>query len=367
MMELSDNMNRIVFFDGTLREGGAERVISILSNVMAQTTNYKVSIALWYDEEPFYEIDERVDIIRIPQKTKKSSFFGNFFWLRKYMKNECDTIISFLAPFNVLALLAHLGLKCPIIVADRNNPKKVPSNFFIRKARDFLYLCADRVVLQTEQNDMYFSYIKESKRRVIYNPICLKEKTGLALGMEKKKKIVSVGRLIEQKNQKMMINAFSKLEKKYPNYELWIYGEGNYRDELERLIRELGLEKKVFLPGNSKDIFTVISDAEFFVMSSNYEGMPNALLEAMCLGLPVISTKVSGAIDVIKNEYNGLLVDIDDIDGLIIAMDKLFSDEELRANLAKSACQLAEELAPEKIVSQWWELIEQCKERQKDV
>lgn len=300
-------MNNYIFFIGTLLEGGAERVISILTKELADEKDTKVSIVLWYDKDTFYQISPKVNLIKIPQMSGNNNFFQNLLWFRKFLKKEKGVLISFLASFNMLAIVAHLFVKTPIIVADRSDPSRVPTNYFIRKIRDILYIFADGVVLQTKQNSRYFSHITSSKKTVIYNPILLGDRNGIALSTNKKKKIVSVGRLIPLKNHELLINAFSLIIKKYPDYELWIYGEGMLRAHLEEIIKRLDLSKRIYLPGNSKKVYEEICDAEIFVLSSNYEGMPNALLEAMCLGLPVISTKVSGASDIIKDGENGYL------------------------------------------------------------
>ena len=151
----------------------------------------------------------------------------------------------------------------------------------------------------------------------------------------------------------MMIDAFSSVIQKYPDYKLVIYGEGELRPELEQLIKEYKLENSVYLPGVKKDIHQYIKDAEMFLLTSKFEGMPNALIEAMCLGLPCISTKVSGAVDLIKNGENGLLVDLDDTEELIANIEKIIEDNEYAFELGKKASFLNEELSVARIADKW--------------
>lgn len=349
-------MKRYLFFIGTLCNGGAERVVSILVSQMAKK-GMPVEIVTYYDRPVSYELDPKVKMTALETMTGSRNRLKNLIELRKYFRENARVVISFLAPFNMMAIAAHLGMKTPIVVADRNDPAKVPSNRYVRKLRDFSYRFADGIVVQTQKNKAYFSDAIQKKSRVIYNPIDLKEKAGIAFDTPKTKKIVTAGRLMPQKNQKMMIRAFADVLKKYPEYELVIYGEGPSRAELEEQILELGLQTKVSLPGNVTDIHEKIKDAEIFVLSSEFEGMPNALIEAMCLGLPVISTKVSGATDLIKDHENGLLTENDDQKAFTEAMLELLDDQELRKKCAKNAMHLNDDLEIGKIMEQWIEFI----------
>lgn len=348
--------NKCVFFIGALREGGAERVVSLLTDKLVET-NKNIEIICYYDYEVFYKINPKVRITFIQRETGTKNILTNVLWLRKYVKKNVSTIVSFLAPFNMVALVATIGIKKKIIVADRNDPRYIPSNLIIRKLRDFLYNFADAVVVQTTNNKEYFSRRIQEKIAVIHNPVDMGEKRGMALQTPKKKRIVSVGRLMPQKNQKMLLQAFAIVSQDFPEYELTIYGEGDYRTELEKEIKTLGLETKVMLPGKEKNVFDKIANAELFVLSSDYEGMPNALIEAMCLGLPVVSTAVSGTSDLIEGDVNGIIVEIGNKEQLIYAMKELIADEEKRAIFAKNAIAINDKLQSEFVSRQWEVLI----------
>lgn len=347
---------RIVFFCGTLMQGGAERVISILSKKFCEK-GLDVSILYYYNSEIFYSIHSDVKLFCVQEQTASKNVLKNLLWIRRFFNKNADVVISFLASFNILALVANMGLKSSIIVADRSDPYVVPSNMLIRKIRDFLYCFADGVVLQTKRNFDYFSKSVQKKSSIIFNPTNIGEYKGFALSTEKNKRVVTVGRLMPSKNQKMLIEAFSQISQKFPSYTLTIYGEGKAREDLENYISELQLSDKVFLPGEEKNIFGKIADADLFVLPSNYEGMPNALIEAMCLGLPVISTDVSGASDFITNEINGLIVERNNLPQLVAAMEKALSDENYRKVSAGQAVNVIEKVDTDNIVQKWLTII----------
>ena len=349
--------SKVVFFIGALGNGGAERVISILTRHLA-TVGVPVEIVLYYDREPFYEIHSDVRITYIERETKSKNIIKNTLWLRRYFKKNADLVVSFLAQFNMIALTAAFATGIPVIVADRNDPRFMPMQAPLRWARNLLYHLADQVIVQTQHNKSYFSKSLQKKCKIIYNPVDLGEKRGLALGMEKRPRIVSVARLMEQKNQLMLLDAFSSIKRTFPNHTLTIYGDGPFREVLERRVEELSLRDSVLLPGKVQNVFDCIADAELFVLSSDFEGMPNALIEAMCLGLPVISTAVSGATDLILDGQNGLLTPVGDTQRLAACMMRMLEDAQLRQTCAQEALKINDQLCVERIVCQWLKCFE---------
>jgi len=345
-------MKKVIFFLSSLEEGGAQRVVSILSNNLSER-DFDIEVLTYYNEDINYELSNKVKVVSVIKETNSNNILTNSLWIKKHFNKNGDIIVSFLAPFNMLALA--INNKLPIIVADRNDPSRVPGNKIVRKLRDLLYKKANMVVLQTETNRKYFSYIKNTK--VIYNPIDMKENAGLALRSKKSNKIVSVARLMPQKNQLMLIDAFNEIKDKYKDYKLVIYGEGTSRDELQKHIDELDLTEKIVLAGNSKDVFNDIKDAKIFVLSSNYEGMPNSLIEAMCLGLPVISTRVSGTEELIEDGMNGFIIDVNSKEQLVYKLNKLLEDEKLREEFGEKAIELNKKLAVDVISKQWIDCI----------
>lgn len=348
---------RYVFFIATLGKGGAERVVSVLTRKMAEE-GLNVEILLYMDRDVFYDIDSRIKITKVQAETKSNNLIKNIIWMRKFFKERADAVISFLAPFNMMCICSLMFSHIPLVVADRSDPRQIPANKFLRKLRNFLYRFSDGVVVQTQNNRAYFSKFIQKKSSVIANPVDLNDKNGQALSTVKEKEIVTAGRLIKAKNQALLISAFAEIHKEFPEYRLIIYGDGNQKENLEEMVDKLELTDYIKLPGNQKDIFDKISKAELFVLSSDCEGMPNALLEAMCLGLPVISTKVSGATDVIVDGESGLLVDCGSVGQMADAIRLMITDAELRNKCAENATHLAERLTVDKIYRQWMDVCE---------
>jgi GalNAc-alpha-(1->4)-GalNAc-alpha-(1->3)-diNAcBac-PP-undecaprenol alpha-1,4-N-acetyl-D-galactosaminyltransferase len=351
------NMRSLKIISATLSHGGSERVISTLSGEFLKYFD-NVEIILYYSNPIWYKVDPRVKITIIDEHILNKGVLTKAKWLRNYINNDKpEIVISFLAPFNMFTLISLMGLSIPVIVADRNDPRFVPVTPYLRFLRNILYHFASGIVVQTKSNKSYFSNLIQEKCKVIFNPIFLNIDAGSALVSTKKKKIASVGRLTKQKNQVMLINAFGKLHEKYPEYNLVIYGEGPMREELTKYIKSVGLEKFIELPGAKQDVCNYILDSELFVMTSNYEGMPNALIEAMCLGLPVISTKVSGATDLIKNRENGLLIEIGSEKELEQGMLEVLSNTNFAHTLGQNAVEVIDQLNLDVIVSQWMDML----------
>lgn len=358
----STSKKRIVFFTAALEQGGAERVISILTKYLAGY-NFHVEILLYYNRPVLYPIHLGVKITSVEKETGSKNILKNLFWMRKFFKMHADIVISFLASFNILAVFAHLGLSSILIVADRVDPWFVPSHFILRKIRDFSYRLADGVTVQTQHNKAYFPSAVQKRTAVIYNPIDLGDKRGQALHTPKQNKIVCVGRLKSQKNHALLLKSFTQIQADFPTFKLVFYGEGPEKSNLQETVCKLGLEKHVYFAGNIKNLFDEIADAKLFVLCSNYEGMSNALAEAMCLGLPVISTDVSGAAELIENGKSGFVIPKNSQEALTQTMKKILTNETLQKQLGQQAVKLNEQLKVSTIVKQWVDFIQKM-ERQ---
>lgn len=338
--------------------GGAERVISILSSEFAKKFD-QVKIFIWLDKPVFYHIDSSVEIINITEECKSNNLFSKMIWFRKYIKmNPSDVILSFLAKSSIPVIYSTLFLTPKKIIAERNDPRKLKGGYLMRKFRDFTYNFADGILEQTNNNKNYFKGKKLSKTSVIYNPVFMDTNlVGSALNAAKTKTIVNVGRLEPQKDQETLIKAFAILHKKHPDYQLHIYGEGNERKKLESLIDNLNLSEYIILKGSTENIFESIKSAKAFILTSKFEGMPNALIEAMCLGLPCISTKVSGATDLIIDNMNGKLVDIGNVNQIASAIISLIEDDEHSFTLGNNATRLYQKLNVSIISKEWIDYI----------
>ena len=319
---------KISFFLGSMGRGGAERVISILSRNFAEK-GWITQVGLLLFNKIDYKLDSSTQIFDFSGDVK-SRIARIPYWLiaiRSFVKREQPKIIvSFAARINILVLLATLGLHAKVIISERNDPIHDGRGFFTRCLVRLLYPFAYKIVFQTRRSFQYFPKRIQKKGIVIPNPISV---SCFALS-EKKKKIVSVGRLTKQKNHFLLIKAFAFVRKKFPRYELYIYGDGELHDELVMLTQKLGIEKYVHFEGNISNIHEMVADAELFVLSSNYEGLSNALLEAMMMGIPCISTNVAGSDEFIENGKNGILVPVGDLNAMCVAMETLIKDKSLQ-------------------------------------
>lgn len=352
-------MSKIIVSIATLGSGGAERVLSVLSTPMADNFD-EVQYVLWEGGESFYPIDSRVKMVSLPELSGRKGRNRQITTFRRYIRKERpDLVLSFLTPYNMLVLLSTIGMKQKVIVAERTDPKRLLAGGKLGLwLRDGLYHRANGILTQTEYAKSCYDIKFKGKTAVIYNPVNMNdEQVGLSLRISKEHVFVTAGRLEPVKDQMMMIEAFGAFHKSHPDYRLVIYGEGPMRETLQRQINSLGLQDTVVLAGRSNDLWNKIASAEAFLLTSEYEGMSNALIEAMCLGLPVVSTKVAGAIDLIKDGENGFLIDVHDKEKLTKRMTFLADSPEKREQMGQRASKIYEQVRQEKIVKQWIEYL----------
>ncbi|CAO5675697.1 MAG: GalNAc-alpha-(1-_4)-GalNAc-alpha-(1-_3)-diNAcBac-PP-undecaprenol alpha-1,4-N-acetyl-D-galactosaminyltransferase [Holosporales bacterium] len=360
---------KLTFIISSMRSGGAERVMASLVNHFVEI-GYDVTLILFTpaSEKRFYEIDERVHVKALDCLSYNQSIFvyiKNIFYclfvLRKALKKiSPDCIISFLESVNIATLMANYGLKIPVIVSERIDPHFHRVFAVYRFARKVLYPLSTFIVMQTKGAAKYFSDHFLKKIKIIPNPIrALMDMKEHAHSSYYCFKIINVARLVDFKNQATLIKAFSLFLKEYPNSQLEIYGEGDRKEALEHLIKGLNLEENVFLKGNYRPIEEKLIDADIFVFPSFYEGFPNALLEAMSVGLPVIASNVTGNNDLVTHGENGLLFDPNNINELYKKMIEM-TDFTLRGKLAENAKEVNDLYREEKIYKQWQDLIEEA-------
>ena len=347
-------MSRIVISCANLTSGGAERVLSILSKPLVEQYD-EVIYVMWVEGPVYYEIDSRVKLISIENESGSKNHILKMFWFRKFIKSICpDLVISFLTPYNMRVSLSLLGLNTKIVVAERNDPHLIPGGKVVACLRNLLYIKAKGILCQTKYAAAAFKGILYKKTHVIYNPVVMNgDLVSSALATPKENLIVSVARLVPQKDQKSLINAFYKFKQRHSDYRLIIYGEGPYRHILETYIKSLNLSDSVFLPGVEKHIWQKIKRAKLFVLSSKMEGMSNAMIEAMCLGLPVISTKVAGATDLIQDGKNGFLTEVADSNKIADLFALIVDNPDYAMTIGSNASHIYEDLKSDVIIPQW--------------
>ena len=342
---------KITFVSGAMGRGGAERVISILSNhYSAQGHDVEICTVLHSNIE--YKLDDSIKVTDLSRDSVglKKDFFPLLCRIRKHIKKTSpDVVVSFMAQIAFLVGLAIKGLKVRHVVSERIDPSMVKRGKIYESVLHHVYATSEKVVLQTKRAYNYFPAKVQRKSTIILNPIEVKAYAST----EKSMRIVTAGRLEAQKNHKMLINAFEALKDKYPEYILDIYGQGSLHNELQQYIANKNLENRVFLKGNSPVIHEEIASAELFILPSNFEGLSNALLEAMMMGLPVISTACSGSDETIIDGENGMLVPVGDESSLVRVIDRVLSDSDLRRKIGDGARLSAEQFKTENVIKMW--------------
>lgn len=297
-----------------LAHAGAERVAASWANYLAKE-GHDVFAMVYALSKDTYELDTRVRVVPVAD-TQEAYFHMPKAKQLKSIRNiiqreQPEILISFLPKMQITTMLATLGMGIKRIETVRNNPwidKDVGNKRFLWN------LCFHRshtIIVQTKEQSLYFPQTLQKKIAVISNPISndfanrQKEYTNKEI-----RKFVSVARINPQKNYPMMVRAFAKIAQDVPACTLDIYGAGSAESiqDLQVLINQLGMEKNINLCGWKKNISEMLLSYDAFLMSSDYEGMPNALAEAMASGLICLSTDCkTGPKDMIDPGINGYL------------------------------------------------------------
>ena len=308
------NAQKICIAIHGLAQAGAERVAASWANYLAQQ-GHNVFVLVYACSENTYALDDTVRVI--PLATTPEAYFQmskpkQLLRIRKIIRQEKpEIIISFLPKMQISMMLATFGMRVKRIETVRNNPwvdKDVEGKRFLW---NLCFQRSDAIIVQTKEQSLYFSQRLKNRCVIISNPVSeefiAQQKV---YGAEGVRKFVAVARLNTQKNYPMMIRAFAAVAKENPVYTLDIYGAGTPEatQKLQMLISQLGMEENIHLCGWTRDISKALPSYDAFLMSSDYEGMPNALAEAMASGLICLSTDCkTGPKDMIDHKQNGLL------------------------------------------------------------
>lgn len=354
----------ILFVIQGMRSGGAERVMSLLCNNISQRGN-KVILAITETMEDFaYQVSSSVDVIDVTAKTgnAQKTRMKQIQNLRKlYKERKPDVVVSFITRTNICAVIAGLGLNIPIIVSERNNPKVDPASKATRKLRDIVYPFADGFVFQTQFAKDCFPYGIQRRATVIFNPVS--DVVTEVSASKRHKRIIAVGRLEPQKNYTMMLRGLAKVLPKHPGYYVDIWGTGGLSKQLQNDIDNLGMQKRINLRGFTTNSIQEMADSEVYLMTSNFEGMPNALMEAMCVGCACISTDAPayGARELINDGENGFLIPVNDEVALVEKLDAILSNPTMIQEFSQKAKDVYIKFNTEAIVDQWLTYIERIR------
>lgn len=343
--------------------GGAEKQIIMLANAMAERNHdvYLISISL---NNCMYSVNEKVQRVYLSERVRGPlKHITRYQDLKKCLtKIKPDVSVSFWGESAYLTSLMKKNNIGKVIYSERGDPGDKEYSGIIGFIRDVTLPRIDGFVFQSHGARDFFGQKVKNRSIIISNPVFINQNR-YPIPQNREKKIVTVGRLHQQKNHKLLIKAFEKASPKFPEYVLEIFGDGNLKEELENEITRRNLKERVFLRGTSSNIYDLINSASLFVLSSDYEGVPNTLLEAMALGLPCISTdcRPGGAREVITDGKNGILVPVGDADKMAEAMESVLLDGNISSKLGEEARGCMKKYTPQVIYSQWESFFSQIK------
>lgn len=346
-------MKKVIFVSGRLGGGGSERVLTLVANQM-KCDGYNVSIITFNNMPVEYDNECMVSNIHY---TNDSNQIQNL--RREIKKISPDAVIAFEYYVGMKTVLATRGMKMKVIVSERNDPHKLDAQPLKKHLRNILYGWADIVVCQTNDAKAYFSKKIQRKSVVICNPV----RDGLPLWKgEKSHTIVNYCKLEKQKNLPLLINAFSIVKDKHPDWNLEIYGDGSEKQNLLDLIKSKGLQESVKIYPFVENIHEIAATKYMFVSSSDFEGISNSMLEAMAMGMPVVCTDcpIGGAKMIIEDGINGLLVCTEKYIELATAMEHLIQNYDIAIKVSRNAKKVKDRYALPLITKKWEMLVDYC-------
>lgn len=348
---------------GSLEGGGGQRVVCLLANSWAEAGH---NVVIYHNDHinktfPF-SMHPAVQLKRLPialparnRFVARVRFFRDIMVVRRTLLQAGHHVfLPFLPQPNVMGILACLGTGIPVVITELCHPDYDVLGGYWKLLRRLTYPFAAGFVVQTTDIRNWFQDKAGLTPTVIPNPVPVPEYHKVSMRTGCPKIILAASRLVYQKNIPSLVLAFSKLADKHPDWNLHIYGKGEEKPLLERIIAEHQLAGRVSLLGWTSELTKKLSEAELFVLSSRFEGMPMALAEAMAMGVACISTDCpSGPADYIDSGSNGLLVPVEDVEVLANAMDTLMSDDEYRASVGRKARALLDQFNISSIFRRW--------------
>lgn len=366
---------KLLFMIPRLSYSGAPKMMAWVSNKMCEL-GYEVQFVSIYDSKNQQLLNKKIKYIQLNNKQSTNWVYRNTIGMiksiisyRKIVKEyRPDVIISFLDSVSYAYIfLNHIFWKDKILVSERVDP-------FSRKgwrAKLCFYIMGlgDHIVFQTEEARNFFGHKFDMKSSVICNPVILNNSIDEIIKSRKAEKepskdIALVGRIsIEQKRQDIAIKAMKEVINEYPDYKLNIFGSGPDEEKVRQMIAEFNLNESVILKGQKDNIPKLISNYTCFILTSDFEGIPNALIEAMSIGLPCISTDCSpgGAKMLIDNGINGFLVEKGNYKELSEKIKRVIENKEESRKIGLNAIKISSKFSEEKIAKLWEFAIESTK------
>jgi len=361
---------RLVFVIPSLSGGGAERVLVSLVKGLAAQGHLANVVTIYGHEYDFFRLPEGVQRVALGLGRDTVGVVDKLWTnlrrlaaLRRAIRAaRPDAVISFLGQTNVLTLFAAAGLPTPVIVSEHTDPFREPLPEPWQRLRRLAYRRAACVVSVNAAIDGYFDWIPAARRAVIPNPVDLAElaSPAPALDWPWPHAAIGMGRLAPEKGFDRLIESFAQLAGEFSDWGLVILGEGPLRSQLESLVARRGLTGRVLLPGGIPQPGPTLKKADLFVLSSRWEALPMALLEAMACGLPSVATQCMGVMpDWLRSGENTILAPVDDVPKLTAALAALMRDAGLRRRLGDNAAETVRPFALESVVKHWEALLAQ--------
>lgn len=351
---------KILFIIHDINYSGAAKMLSFIANGLSEI-GYQVVVYTYAGNKPYYPLNS--SIYYIPALKVRYSYVEKLLYfidVQKMIKRiNPDIVISFLPNSNMFSIIGTAFSKIPVIICERSDPYYEKGTFLELKRSLFKY--ADGAVFQTERAQRYYPKILQEKSVVIPNPVTIKKIDRIPLN-KRNDEISFVGRFyIRQKRQDIMLKAFKKVAEIDKQIKLVFYGDGPDLPQIQQMAKDMNLSERVIFKGKVNDVVDSIKDSKMFVLTSDYEGIPNALIEAMAIGLPVISTDCSpgGARLLIENKKNGLLIDTNDVDKIADAILFLINNPEVADSYGIEAQKIVNKFTARNVMQLWSEYIEQ--------
>lgn len=362
-------MKNIVFVINTLEVGGAAKMLKYVANIACNVFDTVHIISLFDSECSSSNLNNKIRIkcLDLGSISRLKRKYLLIYRLRENLKELRPSFIcSFVGHVNVISRLASLGLKnITFMSAERGDP--YTQSFFWKLLTRWAYKNSDYCFFQLDNARDFFGNSIGNKSFVIPNPYIPNANVSPFWGL-RKKTIVSAGRFSQEKCYDDLIEAFSIVKKKHPEYTLTIYGDGPMLAQYKDHVHKLNLSDTVSFPGYVSCVAEKIREDGIFVLSSLYEGIPNSLIEAMSVGIPCVSTDCTpgGPAFLFNNSERGLLVPVLSPKKMSDAILKYIENQDLASQKGRMAVEVLEDLNEERIRNMWLQAFNQiieCHER----
>lgn len=355
---------KVLFVVSQLKVGGAAKMIKYVANLCAAHFG-KVALLTYYDDYTPDDLNTSIERVNLNVKAGGVPLWRikAFRRLRRCIKaGAYDLVCSFLPDVSLMSRLATFGIDTVVVSAERGDPYQFSRLW--RKLVSWTYRKSDYCIFQLDRARDFFGEGVASHSFVIPNPY-VPEKNVSPFKGSRKKTIVSAGRFAPQKRFDVLLEAFATVHSVCPDYRLILYGVGECLAEYQAQVKELGICESVSFPGYVRGIPSAIREDGIFVLSSDYEGIPNSLIEAMSVGLPVVSTDCSpgGAAFLTDGGNRGLLVPVHDVKAMAEAILKLIKDPGLAQMMSERAMEVVGMLDAGVIDSMWIDSIKTMLEK----